>query len=168
MSNVINKITGQYKKSVHTPDYTGNDDYIINPTQAEIDQYTPQQTFEQRQAILIGEIVAKGDSLISQGFDYNGYIFSASDANQTNFNSYRLEAIEDPDPDKNLFPIEWTLANGDGFVIDDKNIFKAIFKQGLDSKKDILKDSRKLIKDVKQATTEGQLDAIRTENNNRV
>ena len=41
MSNVINKKTGQYLKSVHTPDYAG-DDWIINPTQKEIEQYTPE------------------------------------------------------------------------------------------------------------------------------
>ena len=42
MSNVINKKTGEYKISVHTPDYKGNKDWIINPTQKEIDQYTPE------------------------------------------------------------------------------------------------------------------------------
>jgi len=39
MSNVINKVTGQYLKSVHTPYYSSNSDWIINPTQQEIDQY---------------------------------------------------------------------------------------------------------------------------------
>jgi hypothetical protein len=38
MADVINKKTGQYLKSVHTPDYKGAD-WIINPSQAEIDQY---------------------------------------------------------------------------------------------------------------------------------
>ena len=41
MANVINKTTGQYLKSVHTPDYSSNSDWIINPTQAEITTYTP-------------------------------------------------------------------------------------------------------------------------------
>ena len=39
MSNVINKVTGQYLTSVNTPDYKSKD-WIINPSQAEIDQYT--------------------------------------------------------------------------------------------------------------------------------
>ena len=39
MSNVINKKTGQYLKSVHTPDYI-HDDWIINPTEQEIEEYT--------------------------------------------------------------------------------------------------------------------------------
>lgn len=39
MSNVINKKTGQYLTSVHTPDYSKNADWIINPTEQEIDQY---------------------------------------------------------------------------------------------------------------------------------
>jgi hypothetical protein len=39
MANVVNKVTGRYLKSVHTPDYEGNTDYIVNPSQAEIDQY---------------------------------------------------------------------------------------------------------------------------------
>jgi hypothetical protein len=39
MANVINKKTGQYLKSVHTPDYSKDADWIINPSQAEIDQY---------------------------------------------------------------------------------------------------------------------------------
>jgi len=39
MSNVINKITGQYLSSVHTPNYT-NVDWIINPSQSDIDKYT--------------------------------------------------------------------------------------------------------------------------------
>ena len=38
MAVVLNKITGQYKKSAHTPDYTG-DDWIINPTEADIERY---------------------------------------------------------------------------------------------------------------------------------
>ena len=41
MANVINKVTGQYLRSVHTPDYNSNSDWIINPTQSEIDTYTP-------------------------------------------------------------------------------------------------------------------------------
>ena len=41
MSNVINKATGQYLKSVHTPNYSNDSDWIINPTQAEITAYTP-------------------------------------------------------------------------------------------------------------------------------
>ena len=39
MANVINKVTGKYLKSVHTPDYVGNNDWIINPTPAQIEQY---------------------------------------------------------------------------------------------------------------------------------
>jgi hypothetical protein len=35
MSKVINKQTGKILESVHTPDYN-NDEYIINPTQEEI------------------------------------------------------------------------------------------------------------------------------------
>ena len=42
MSNVINRLTGQYLKSVHTPDYNKNVDWIINPSQADIDKYTPE------------------------------------------------------------------------------------------------------------------------------
>ncbi len=39
MSNVINKTTGIYSKSVHTPDYLNNTNYIINPSQSDIDKY---------------------------------------------------------------------------------------------------------------------------------
>ena len=38
MSNVINKITGQYITSVNTPDYKTKE-WIINPSQADIDKY---------------------------------------------------------------------------------------------------------------------------------
>jgi hypothetical protein len=39
MADVINKKTGQYLRSVHTPLYVGNADWIVNPSQLEIDQY---------------------------------------------------------------------------------------------------------------------------------
>jgi len=39
MSDVINKVTGQFLKSVHTPYYSSNSDWIINPTQVQIDTY---------------------------------------------------------------------------------------------------------------------------------
>lgn len=31
MSNVFHKFTGEYRESVHTPDYSGNADWLINP-----------------------------------------------------------------------------------------------------------------------------------------
>ncbi len=39
MSNVINKKTGQYLKSVHTPDYNNNSDWVINPSKTQITTY---------------------------------------------------------------------------------------------------------------------------------
>jgi len=41
MSNVINKTTGQYLQSVNTPDYK-TDEWIINPSKADITKYTPE------------------------------------------------------------------------------------------------------------------------------
>jgi len=41
MSNVINKKTGQYLVSVHTPDYMSVD-WIVNPTKTQITKYTPE------------------------------------------------------------------------------------------------------------------------------
>jgi hypothetical protein len=40
MSNVLIKATGEILKSVHTPDYL-TDEYIVNPTPEEIEQYAP-------------------------------------------------------------------------------------------------------------------------------
>ena len=39
MANVINKITGQYLTSVHTPIYVDDSDWIINPSQSDITKY---------------------------------------------------------------------------------------------------------------------------------
>jgi hypothetical protein len=45
MANILIKTTGRLIRSVHTPDYQG-DDYIINPTEQEIEDNQPVITAE--------------------------------------------------------------------------------------------------------------------------
>lgn len=81
MSDVINKITGQHLISVHTPNYTDNKDWIINPTQKDIDKYTPTPTtiedsvYEKEQLIDEKKREIAIEALISEGkLDSDGNI----------------------------------------------------------------------------------------------
>jgi len=160
MANVINKITGQYLASVHTPDYEGDSDWIINPIQAEIDQYTPTLTLEQAKTNKIAQIDANSPVLIASGFDYNGNQMSLSPNAQGNANSLCIKILLDPDPDTNLFPRGWSKMDGSEYMISDSAEFKAIFESGGNRVEQVLDDGRALRLQVIAATTIAQVDAI--------
>jgi len=63
MSNVINKKTGQYLSSVHTPDYKSAD-WIINPTQSQITQYTPEPVEPTESELALIELSQSDTSMV--------------------------------------------------------------------------------------------------------
>ena len=58
MANVINKKTGVYLKSVHTPNYP-EADWIINPTPEQIKEYTPIVVSKTSIEILTDKVIAQ-------------------------------------------------------------------------------------------------------------
>ena len=159
MSNVINKITGQCLESIHTPNFEGNDDWIINPTPEQIEQYQPVATLEQAQASKITAVDGKTMQLIYNGFDYNGTDFSLSSYAQANWNSLRIDIMEENNPNER-FPVYVTTMDDDEYTIEDYNAFKAIYKKGMKTKKDHIDDGRGLKLQVKQADTVEEVTAI--------
>ena len=63
MSDVINKITGELLKSVHTPDYESDTDWIVNPTQEQIDSIKEKIVIKEMPTIDYAEKINELDSV---------------------------------------------------------------------------------------------------------
>jgi hypothetical protein len=125
MSNVINKNTGQYLVSVHTPDYIGNSDWIINPTSAEIEQYKYEPSIEEIKNQQLNDLNNQVVIDMTSGYNYNGDIISTSLEAQANWNNLinRINAGYDP-----TFPYPISLINGGVVMIQDKTEMLQLFK----------------------------------------
>nr|BDD44674.1 hypothetical protein 4 [Legionellales bacterium] len=97
--------------------------------------------------------------LIFGGFDYNGSQFSLSLEAQTNWNTLRIEILDEANPE-DAFPLYVTTLDNSEYTIPDYAEFKAIYKAGKKKKKDYIDDGRALKIQVKQADTVAEVEAI--------
>lgn len=162
MANVININTGEYRKSVHTPDYIGNPDWIINPTQEQIDQYTPGPSLADAKAVKINEIQTNTANFIAQGFEHptnNLIVFGLDTMWQSNWNTLRAEFLDESNPNDE-FPYEVGTIDAEDYIIANYQEFKDIYKAGKARKKYLIKGERMIIQDIKQADTIAEVEAI--------
>ncbi len=157
MSNVINKTTGQFLTSVHTPHYESNDDYIINPTQNEITEYTPVPDLGSVKLVKMSAIDMKSAMLIAKGFVYDNHIFSTSDKARSNWKDVKDNKDdlgyypEDPIPVSAQDQPEYTLL---------KSNVNDFYKVGQSFVKGYIDSGRNLKKQVNACSTIAEVDAI--------
>ena len=132
MSDVINKKTGELLTSVRTPLYKDNDDYIINPTEEQIEEYKYKPSAEEIKSVAIMQKDMESAQILTSGYEIKeGVVMSTSLPAQTKWNSImNMINMGEVVP----LPHGLSLVNGDVYLVETIEEIKQIYKDAFLSK----------------------------------
>jgi hypothetical protein len=174
MGSVLHRTTGEYRTSVHTPDYS-SEDWIINPNMSAVSSVNSKywkivgdNVSEMSQSekdtqdasdlpayktIRYAEIDQKTDELIAQGFSYDSQTFSLSVAAQTNFNTLKNQESAF------TWPVDITTKDENTYSLAQANL-TAFWATGAGTVKTHLDSGRVLKKSIFDAADQAAVDTI--------
>lgn len=158
MANAINKVTGEYIRRGANAELL-DADWIISPTAEEVEQYLPKPSLDDLKSQKVQQIDIKTVQLINQGFDYNGTHFSSTLPAQSKWNGLynKMSAGRISAED---YPLRVVTFDDSEYFIADEDTLKAIYDVGFEHVNSKLESGLDLKIQVKNATTETELDAV--------
>ena len=178
MADVIHRVTREYKRSVHTPDFS-TVDWIINPDLSNVsnvpekywkisgDDVVEMSLGEKEdvdnadlityKATKFSDIDRRTDELISQGFVFNQMQFSLSGPAQA-----RMMGINQiRDDSAVIYPIRWNnIDDTDYYDIPNAETFRNFYLAGVGAYRSFVDSGTELKNSVRAATTPAEVDAV--------
>lgn len=165
MASAINKVTGKYiNRGIGYADNLGND-WIINPTDAEKEQYKYKPPLTALKAAKKSNILNRTEELLNSGFAYDGKTFGSTEKDQTKWNFLQSKILRKKDKgitNDKIYPINNKVRDINGSFVDipDNDYLDELLDAGELHYDNIMSAHYSIIDQIDNCNTEAELDSI--------